>query len=196
LIPNMTLFEKKNFLLYLADFLPFGNTKAHFSAWKVDLKFLKNHIWCSFDFLITILPRFFGYRKKVKYWRWLMLAYTIKLYHILKKSALLSILFCINFFGSVLLFFCVKIVEAYVTVYSDFVDSPKFGRIRTFIIDYLFKKRSKSVWTCAVVLVPKIPVGWGRGGGWWRQISVKTHPHFSRLTVRQTAVKGGRWKIL
>jgi hypothetical protein len=40
----MTLFEGKNVLLYLADFWPFGNTKAHFSAWKVDLKFFKNHI--------------------------------------------------------------------------------------------------------------------------------------------------------
>jgi hypothetical protein len=32
----MTLFERKCCFLYLADFLPFGNTKAHFSAWKVD----------------------------------------------------------------------------------------------------------------------------------------------------------------
>jgi hypothetical protein len=71
LIPNMTLFEKKHFLLYLADFWPFGNTKAHFSAWKVNLKFVKNNIWCSFHFLITILPRFLDIEKKVKYWRWL-----------------------------------------------------------------------------------------------------------------------------
>jgi hypothetical protein len=68
----MTLFEGKIFFLYLADFWPFGNKKAHFSAWKVDLKFLKNHIWCSFYFLITFLPRFFGYKKKVKCWRWLL----------------------------------------------------------------------------------------------------------------------------
>jgi hypothetical protein len=39
-MPGMTLFERKNVLRYLTDFLPFGNTKAHFSAWKADLKFV------------------------------------------------------------------------------------------------------------------------------------------------------------
>jgi hypothetical protein len=37
----MTLFEKKNLLLYLADFWPFGNTNAHFSAGNVDLETFK-----------------------------------------------------------------------------------------------------------------------------------------------------------
>jgi hypothetical protein len=62
---DMTLLRKK-FPTLFSDSWPFGITKPHFSAWKIDLKVLKNHILCSFGFLIMILPRFLGDRKKSK----------------------------------------------------------------------------------------------------------------------------------
>jgi hypothetical protein len=52
------------FQLYLADSWPFGITNPHFSAWKVDLKFKKNHIWCPFDFLKNDSAPFFLRLKK------------------------------------------------------------------------------------------------------------------------------------
>jgi hypothetical protein len=65
----MTLFEKKKFILYFADFWTFWEHKSPFQCLESRLKIVLKSYLSSFDFLITILPRFLDIEKK--YWRWL-----------------------------------------------------------------------------------------------------------------------------